>query len=347
MTYDGPHAVTHLDRQVRSRVGRDRARDDLQTGGLQHVGQHLAQVCRSGADDHAVDQIVAPCLRGATAEHECACGGYQCALVDQHGCVRIERIRLDPRHQPRPDQGPAHHGPRGRDAVRRGCAPEQGRSADEHERHSDRRLFDHAEGNRHRQRRDHPAPSDERPQRSGQQDEQQTRLMCHQQPCGQRPRPPADSSEDHENPRCQRALHRQTRRCQQESDQRHQPPLRRRRSDLGLRPTRPCRERDAAGRRQPAQRSDPWRRPSHPFMVVGWAANVTTRVPSRTLAVSPMSCPIRMRRSGHEQRVADALADVVRNGGVATVNRRSAGLRRPPATKFQARRSLISEPESI
>ena len=140
--------------------------------------------------------------------------------------------------------------------------------------------------------------------------------MRDQQPCRQRPRPPADSSEDQENSRGDGSTHRKTRRCQEESDQRHEPPLRRRSPDLRLRPGRPCRERDAAGRRQPAQRSDPWRRPSHPFMVVVYAANVTTRGPSRTLAVSPMSCPIRGVDPVMSQRVADALADVVRNDGV-------------------------------
>ena len=102
MTYDGHHAVTHLDRQVRSRVGRDRARDDLQTRGLQHIGQHLAQACRSGADDHAVDQIVAPCLLGATAEHECARRGHQGALVDQHGAYGLNASGsiLDTSHAP-------------------------------------------------------------------------------------------------------------------------------------------------------------------------------------------------------------------------------------------------------
>ena len=68
-------------------------------------------------------------------------------------------------------------------------------------------------------------------------------------------------------------------------------------------------------------------------MVVVYAANVTTRGPSRTLAVSPMSCPIRGVDPVMSQRVADALADVVRDGGVATVNRAKRGSSASPRYK--------------
>jgi hypothetical protein len=51
---------------------------------------------------------------------------------------------------------------------------------------------------------------------------------------------------------------------------------------------------------------------------------------------SVIGCPGSVVRSGHEQRVANALADAVRRGTLATLKRGSTGLRGPPATRLKA-----------